>query len=60
LSYPQSVVGKLATFDNYRATITAVYRQPFLFVIPRAHRVETSALIQSAAKARVPRELPEP
>ena len=58
-SYAQSVVGKLATFDNHWATITAEYRQPIL-VFRVKRRLEVNRLIEGTATQRAPREIPEP
>ena len=59
VSYPQKLVGKIATFENYAATITVEYLQPILW-IPFSHRAESWALIQSSSKMKAPREMPEP
>src|SRR5439155_14120282 len=51
LSFAQRTVGMIASFENYRATITAEFRQS-ICLIPVTQHIEANALIQSAAKAK--------
>jgi len=58
LGFAQRMVGKVGTFHNHRAIVTVDYTQPVLFVGHKRH-VEARALIESAATANTPQDIPD-